>query len=94
MANGYDPINWENNITPLSAENLNKMDQAINNLYDNMQDFTKYNTETFPAMKETVDEQVTKVQSFESRLSSLESEQVTTTFDSSTGTLKIRLKTT
>ncbi len=93
MANGYDPINWENNITPLSAENLNKMDQAINNLYDNMQAWTELQTK-LPEWKASIEGNEERFTELDTAIKAVEPKLLTTSFDSTTGTLKIRLKTT
>lgn len=93
MANGYDPINWENNITPLSAENLNKMDRAIDNLYDNMQAWTELQTK-LPEWKDSIAGNDARFAELNSAIEQIEPKLLTTSFDSTTGTLKIKLKTT
>lgn len=93
MAWHYNRINWEDNITPLSAKNLNKMDQAIYDLSENMYELTSLR-DSFPEWKQGIVQDVqSTVKDLPERIASIESKLLTTSFDSKTGTLRIKLKT-
>lgn len=71
----YSKLEWQNNVTPLNAANLNRMENGIQEALDKASEIT---------------ELATDVQNLSTTVSNLTSQvkPLTITFDSSTGKLK------